>query len=429
MTSLKKLLLFLFSVIVLLPIANGQWEPLKSGTQNALNGIYFVDKNVGYTCGRDGLIFKTLDGGNHWVKKSSGNLEDLNATFFINQKIGYIVGRNGLILKTIDGGERWEKQNSGITYELNSVFFVNANVGYVACSYGAILKTTDGGATWSLIQTKTTPFISSVYFLNADTGYAVNSYGQILKTKDGGKIWEIKQTGTTRWLHAIHFPDANTGYAVGSGGIILKTNDGGKTWNFQTSGIHYELYSVYFTSATKGYAVSHFAVILKTENGGETWEVDDSFLTSFLTSRIGFKGDYTSDEYLEASTWSIRNECHGLYSMCFPDANTGYVCGHNGTILKLKTESQTIESIENITSKSPLIVYPNPATETVNITINHIVDENTTINIYNILGNIIYSEKLKQPKTQINIRDFSAGVYLVEVKGTEWSEKVKLVVQ
>jgi len=429
MTSIKKLILFCLTVIGLFPQANAQWEPLKSGTQNALNGIYFVNKNIGYTCGRDGLIYKTTDGGTHWVKKSSGTVEDLHATFFTNEKIGYVVGRNGLILKTIDSGEYWKKQNSGTNIELNSVFFVNANVGYIACSYGTILKTTNAVVTWDIIKTGTIPFISSVFFLNVDTGYAVNSYGQILKTIDGGKFWDTKQTGTTRWIHSIHFPNANTGYAVGSGGVVLKTNDGGKTWNFQTSGIHYELYSVYFTSPIKGYAVSHFADIIKTEDGGETWEVDDSFLTGFLNSRIGIKGNYTSDEYLEASTFSIRNECHGLYSMCFPDTNIGFVCGHNGTILKLEIETQTMTNIDNFTTKNPLTIYPNPARETVFISTNHVVDENTTVNIYTILGNIIFSEKLKQAKSQIDIRDFSAGVYLVEIKGDEWSEKEKLVIQ
>lgn len=426
---MKKIFLSTLFIFALTSFANAQWEMLKSGTQNALNGIYFADKNIGYTCGRDGLIFKTTDGGNHWVKKNSGTVLDLTAIFFTSPKIGYIVGRNGIILKTTDGGENWDKLNSGTTIELNSVFFVNANIGYIACSYGTILKTTDAGATWSLIKTNTIPFISSVFFLNVDTGYAVNSYGQILKTTDGGKNWNTKQTETTRWLHGVHFPDANTGYAVGSGGIILKTIDGGKTWNFQTSGIHYELYSVHFTTPTKGYAISHFAVILKTEDGGETWEVDDTFLTGFLNSRISRKGDYTSDEYLEASTFSIRNECHGLYSICFPDANTGYTCGHNGTILKLETETSTTEDIGEINANKSLSIYPNPAKETVNISTNHPVNERCMITIYNMLGDVIFTDKLYQTKTQIDIRNFSKGIYMIEIKGDDWSEKEKLVIQ
>jgi len=426
---MKKTFLSTLFIFALISCANAQWEMLKSGTQNALNGVYFADKNIGYTCGRDGLIFKTTDGGNQWVKKNSGTAGDLTAIFFTNAKIGYIVGRNGIILKTTDGGENWEKLNSGTTIELNSVFFVNANVGYIACSYGTILKTTDAGATWTLIKTNTIPFISSVFFLNIDTGYAVNSYGQILKTRDGGKNWDTKQTKTTRWLHGVHFPDINTGYAVGSGGIILKTNDGGKTWNFQTSGIHYELYSVYFTTPTKGYAISHFAVILKTEDGGETWEVDDTFLTGFLNSKISRKGDYTSNEYLEACTFSIRNECHGLYSICFPDANTGYTCGHNGTILKLETETSTTEEISEINANKSLSIYPNPAKETVTIGTNHIVNERCMITIYNMLGDVIFTEKLNQTKTQLDIRNFSKGIYMIEIKGDDWSEKEKLVVQ
>lgn len=426
---MKKIFLLILFTILLSSFVNAQWKMLESGTQNALNGIHFADSKIGYTCGRDGLILKTIDGGNHWIKKNSGTVEDLTAIFFTDPKIGYIAGRNGIILKTTNGGESWKKLNSGTSFELNSVFFVNANIGYIACSYGTILKTTDAGLTWALIKTNTIPSISSVFFLNIDTGYAVNTYGQILKTTDGGKNWDTKQTETTRWLHAIHFPTADTGYAVGSGGIILKTIDGGKNWVFQTSGIHYELYSVYFTSATKGYAVSHFADIVKTEDGGETWEVDDSFLTGFLNSKICLKGDYTSDEYLEASTFSIRNECHGLYSMCFPNANTGFACGHNGTILKLETENTAIENASENTVVASLSIYPNPAKEAINITTNHPVNEHCMITIYNMLGDVIFSEKLNQAKMQIDIRNYSTGIYLVEIKGDNWVEKQKLIIQ
>lgn len=427
---MKKALFLSLFIIGFTLFTNAQWEMQKSGSQNALNGIHFADSVIGYSCGRDGLILKTIDGGNHWVKQNSGTAEDLTAIFFTNPKVGYIVGRNGIILKTRDGGESWEKLVSETKYELNSVFFVNANIGFIACSYGTILKTTDAGATWNLIKTGTTPFISSVFFLNSDTGYAVNSYGQILSSTDGGLNWITKQTQTTRWLHSIHFPDANTGYAVGAGGIILKTIDGGKTWNFQTSGIHYELYSVYFTSPTKGYAVSHFADILKTEDGGETWKVDDTFLTGFLNSKICRKGDYTSDEYLEASTFSIRNDCHGLYSMCFPNAHTGFACGHNGTIIKLETETNSSDIQNNSISTAPaLSIYPNPAKEMINISTNHSVNEGCLITIYNMLGDVIFADKLNQTKTQLDIRNFSSGIYLVEIKGEGWSEKEKLVVQ
>jgi photosystem II stability/assembly factor-like uncharacterized protein len=52
----------------------------------------------------EGLILKTVDGGNNWVKQTSGISKVLLSVFFTNDNIGYVVGDGGTILKTITGG-------------------------------------------------------------------------------------------------------------------------------------------------------------------------------------------------------------------------------------------------------------------------------------------------------------------------------------
>ncbi len=83
------------------------------------------------------------------------------------------------------------------------------------------------------------------------------------------------------------------------------------------------------------------------------------------------------------------------------------------------------QSFKNITFR----LYPNPAYDIVTLNIDNINSSDLTLNIYNVIGNLISSELLKQNYQKINIRDLSNGIYIVEIKSKEWSEKQKLIIQ
>ena len=52
-----------------------------------------------------------------------------------------------------------------------------------------------------------------------------------------------------------------------------------------------------------------------------------------------------------------------------------------------------------------------------------------TLNIYAFAGTLVKSEILNQNQQQINIGDLSEGIYIVEIKSKEWTEKRKLIIQ
>jgi len=89
-----------------------------------------------------------------------------------------------------------------------------------------------------------------------------------------------------------------------------------------------------------------------------------------------------------------------------------------------------ITSISNLTSKNNLFdLYPNPASDIVTLNIENLNNADLTLNIYNVIGNLVKSEMLKQNNKQINIGDLSNGIYMVEIKSKEWSENQKLIIQ
>ena len=74
-------------------------------------------------------------------------------------------------------------------------------------------------------------------------------------------------------------------------------------------------------------------------------------------------------------------------------------------------------------------LYPNPASDIVTLNIENKNNAGLTLNIYSLAGTLVKSEILKQNQRQINIVDLSDGIYIVEIKSKEWTEKRKLKIQ
>ena len=79
-------------------------------------------------------------------------------------------------------------------------------------------------------------------------------------------------------------------------------------------------------------------------------------------------------------------------------------------LLKLKTESLQLEMDVDL--------YPNPATEFLNVTLNNAQLKNVEIEMYNIIGNKLDFEldRTKLNSYKINVKDLHSGYYLVLVK-------------
>jgi len=74
------------------------WTPLLIGGH--FTSLFFQDAKTGYAAGVQGIIFKTIDGGDSWTLESSDTLYMLNSIFFPDKRTGYAAGTKGTILKT-----------------------------------------------------------------------------------------------------------------------------------------------------------------------------------------------------------------------------------------------------------------------------------------------------------------------------------------
>ena len=323
------------------------WETLKSGTENNLNSVYFINKYIGYAVGDEGTIIKTIDGGATWTPLISGTDDPLGFVQFTDENNGYAVTTyidGGKVLKTIDGGKTWNFILKDVfPSRFESGYFFDNNNGFIVGRDGIIKKTSNGGKTWidnknisidkvvinftsphgevqwKALKTNTDIGFSSIYFLDTNLGFAVggsiegsagvpvDSFCTILKTIDGGVTWIELKSGIQEPLNCVYFKDENNGYAIGSRGKIIKTSDGGTTWSTLKSGKDIEFTSTFFTNTNIGYIVGEEGTIIKTIDGGTTWVNLNSGKSNRLNS-VFFLGKKNSKKQInEKSSTSSNN--------------------------------------------------------------------------------------------------------------------------
>ncbi|MDZ7622912.1 MAG: YCF48-related protein [Ignavibacteriaceae bacterium] len=315
---------FKIFLLVFIPVvaASAQWYQQNSGTTFHLQSVFFINENIGWACGNEGVIIKTTSGGEDWFEQNSTTTEDLREIIFVDENYGWAYHYH-LILTTTDGGATWSAQPFG--QNLVALQFINANTGwqlyFIIDVATFISKTTDGGATWSIQYSLPDEYYEALFFIDENYGWAggiwavskttdsgtswtqysanlagspmcirfadhqtgwisSNTLGSydISKTTDGGMSWFNQKFAPGEYIHSISCPNDSTVYAAGfkmfippnpHEAFILKTVDGGTTWNEQYTGIG-RLNSIFFINDTTGWAVGDSGKILFTENGGVT---------------------------------------------------------------------------------------------------------------------------------------------------------------
>ena len=69
------------------------------------------------------------------------------------------------------------------------------------------------------------------------------------------------------------------------------------------------------------------------------------------------------------------------------------------------------------TNENPVVkFYPNPATTVITFDIQKGYDKGLDIQVYNMLGKMVYEQKNVLAKTSINLTDYNRGVYIYQLR-------------
>jgi photosystem II stability/assembly factor-like uncharacterized protein len=381
-----------------------------------------------------------------WVQLQSGTTIDLKDVYFIDNYIGYAVGggdwgSNGIILKTLDGGESWVEIGPDPTPVLISVVFTDALHGYAA-GYEQVIKTGDGGVTWSTINAYYDSYYGDLSFPAQDTGFLTVCsdkclFGIVNRTDDGGNTWDYSFADTIKYPGSIFFPNKHTGYVAGDFGLIMKTSDGGTIWITQSWGFPENLYSVYFPSPDTGYILGYRSdsmFFYSTTNGGNYWMRRRFFQPVQLNAQCftnDIIGYVVGNSGIIMKTWDAGNSWQNLVSgtdktlnaVYFSGAETGYVVGNQGIILKT-TNGGT--GVHNLNKAKNLWIYPNPASSMLYLDFSPGYKK-TSISVLNPAGQVMFNYPCTGTHIIIDIGSLSPGIYFLRVGSKEGFETLKFV--
>lgn len=281
------------------------------------------------------------------------------------------------------------------------MLFVNDSIGFI-CGPIVLLSTKDGGKSWT--RGFENNWTLDLFYDKQNTVFMSGLQESPYCTTDFGNTWKnifVTDYDLEFRYYSLYSPIENYIWSVGQQGIILQCelNEQGNLHNYQHRVTNLDLYSVYFFDLEKGIIVGSKGTVLKTDDGGNIWEIVDLGVT----------------EDLIFTTFTRNYNC--------------WICGTNGTLLHTNDFVSVPEN--NNSKKSDFSIFPNPCKNEITVAINEsVVSE--TITIYDLLGNVIKSEKIHnessdaQSVLRIDMRDVKVGVYILKLSN---SNKTKMIVK
>ena len=91
----------------------------------------------------------------------------------------------------------------------------------------------------------------------------------------------------------------------------------------------------------------------------------------------------------------------------------------------LKNDSDDTHLYSKVFDQDSFTMYPNPVRNTLYVTTD---TKNSSIEIYNVTGKLLFNKSLEIGKTPISVNDLKAGVYLVKFSSGSNSLTKKLIV-
>ncbi len=208
---------------------------LSSPTSNPLHAISCPTKNTCYAVGDFGTFLKTVDGGVTWIETSLGNKSSppqFTDVLALDAQKVMISGKDGIFFRSEDGGASWNRPTLRTVADLLDIYFLDGTTGFLSGSDGALFKTTDSGSTWTFVPVlRSAGQIVNIKGDGKSLLYAVGT--TVNKSTDGGDTWTtltVGANGMAKSYQAVAVLGVDTAYLLADLNTVFKTIDSGKTW-------------------------------------------------------------------------------------------------------------------------------------------------------------------------------------------------------
>jgi len=277
------------------------------GGFNPLNGIFFLDAQLGWTYGNEN--YRTVDGGATWLE-----MPFLGSTYFMRfytPAFGFASGNGGGYVST-DGGVSWVQSPAGML----DFDFADATVGLGAGPAG-IARSADGGVTFTSVRAGVAVAVTFVsasvavgivdetFVRSTDGGFTwapgqpAGGYSSlmpvggdvvlawrpstfaggtetVMRSLDGGVTWTETAPVATGGLFAMTAVAPGTIVVASPDGDMYRSTDSGATWalTYASPGPRPSFLSSAepaFADADTGYFGYGAGFVIKTTDGGASW--------------------------------------------------------------------------------------------------------------------------------------------------------------
>ncbi|GAB4324687.1 MAG: hypothetical protein Kow00127_17370 [Bacteroidales bacterium] len=391
----------------------GEYRNITHGKDLSLNAIKKVsDTNYiavgGHLFNNTPLMLTSNDGMN-WQESTPDTINKyLTDLFILNDTAGYITGKSGGLYRSLNSFSDWVPVKTGVTKMLYSVSFADTSMGMAVGADGTILRRAGNDTLWEKVTTSITAHLFKVLLNPGGNGFITGDDGKLFRVKEYGDEITPITTGTSQPLYDIFFPTDTLGFACGFDGTILKVRHTPVAIEVEQveSGVTTPLNEIYFPNPDTGFIAGEGGVVLKSTDRGNTWYPV-----------------YTG----------TQNNFRGLW---FLNGMKGWVVGSGPTVLATEKGGGPVitpgipEEPEN--ERLPLVLFPNPAGNDLQVGLPVQGESIRTIEIYTISGRLVLQKKvlpaLFSEPVHINTGNLPEGLYLVRVLTEKNSYTGKLLI-
>jgi len=154
-----------------------------------------------------------------------------------------------------------------------------------------------------------------------------------------------------------------------------------------------------------------------TNSGLEVYLIPGNEISNFLNNQTFL--------YYTAYAQNSCGEGPGFFEILLP-VGTYYMVAYNASSAFqsinyiMERWRQNNNSIDNISDRNAIIIYPNPAIDHITIEKSSVMNsKHEMLSVYNVHGQILIQQALQQAKTDVDISKLEKGVYVIKCESSE----------
>ena len=171
------------------------------------------------------------------------------------------------------------------------------------------------------------------------------------------------------------------------------------------------------------YYIENYVATASTNTGNYELTVGTDQTAASQTTIVGSEVGISNTTYVQKS-FNFTAPSTGTFYFAFHNTSPANATGTHALLVDNFVVTQTLGTSEFLSSN--LNVYPNPARNVINFS-NDVSAVISTIEMTDLNGRVVKSEKFNATNGQVSISDLSTGVYMMKIKTDQGSAVKKIV--